>query len=178
MSGQGDMHSSHASADCLRQMSSHFDLIINGRPVRVSANEQSTLLDVLRNDLGLRATRFGCGTEQCGACMVLIDGEPAYACTRLISTLPGQQVVTVEGLAEDGSLEPLQQAFIAEQAGQCGFCLSGILVSAKALLDRNPAPSRGDIVAALDRNLCRCGAHNRMIRAIQRAASARSGTHA
>lgn len=143
--------------------------------MRVNAEEQATLLDVLRNDLGLRATRFGCGQEQCGACMVLVDGEPAYACTRLVSTLAGREVVTVEGLAEDGSLEPLQQAFIAEQAGQCGFCLSGILVSAKALLDRNPAPSRAEIAAALDKNLCRCGVHNRIIRAVQRAAAARSG---
>ena len=157
------------------QMSSAFDLTINGRPLRVNAEEQATLLDVLRNDLGLRATRFGCGQEQCGACMVLIDGEPAYACTRLVSTLAGKRVVTVEGLAEDGALEPLQQAFIAEQAGQCGFCLSGILVSAKALLDRNPAPSRAEIAAALDKNLCRCGVHNRVIRAVQRAAAARSG---
>ena len=146
--------------------------------MRVNAGEQATLLDVLRNDVGLRATRFGCGQEQCGACMVLIDGEPAYACTRLVSTLAGREVVTVEGLAEDGSLEPLQQAFIAEQAGQCGFCLSGILVSAKALLDRNPAPSRAEIAAALDNNLCRCGVHNRIIRAVQRAAAARSGVRA
>ncbi|HXN44908.1 MAG TPA: (2Fe-2S)-binding protein [Xanthobacteraceae bacterium] len=160
------------------QMSSAFDLTINGRPMRVNAGEQATLLDVLRNDVGLRATRFGCGQEQCGACMVLVDGEPAYACTRLVSTLAGREVVTVEGLAEDGSLEPLQQAFIAEQAGQCGFCLSGILVSAKALLDRNPSPSRAEIAAALDNNLCRCGAHNRIIRAVQRAAAARSGVRA
>jgi nicotinate dehydrogenase subunit A len=159
-------------------MSSSFDLTINGRPMRVNAEEQATLLDVLRNDLGLRATRFGCGQEQCGACMVLVDGEPAYACTRLVSTLAGREVVTVEGLAEDGALAPLQQAFIAEQAGQCGFCLSGILVSAKALLDRNPAPSRAEIAAALDNNLCRCGAHNRIIRAVQRAAAARSGARA
>jgi nicotinate dehydrogenase subunit A len=110
--------------------------------------------------------------------MVLIDGEPAYACARLVSTLSGRKVVTVEGLAEDGSLAPLQQAFIAEQAGQCGFCLSGILVSAKALLDRNPAPSRAEIAAALDKNLCRCGAHNRIIRAVQRAAAGRSGVRA
>ena len=165
-----DMHSRYAFADCLRQMPGHFDLIVNGRPHQVSGDE-ATLLDVLRNELGLRATRFGCGLEQCGACMVLVDGEPVHACTRLVSTLPGKQVVTVEGLAEDGSLEPLRQAFLAAQAGQCGFCLSGILVSAKALLDRNPAPSRGEIAAALDRNLCRCGAHNRILRAIQRAAS-------
>ena len=156
-------------------MSQSFDLIINGRARSVSADEQATLLDVLRGDLGLRATRFGCGLEQCGACMVLIDGEPAYACSRLVSTLPSKRVVTIEGLAADGSLAPLQQAFVAEQAGQCGFCLSGILISAKALLDRNPAPSRAEIAAALDTNLCRCGAHNRIIRAIRRAASARSG---
>ena len=146
--------------------------------MRVNAGEQATLLDVLRNDVGLRATRFGCGQEQCGACMVLIDGEPAYACTRLVSTLPGSEVVTVEGLAEDGALAPLQQAFIAEQAGQCGFCLSGILISAKALLDRNPAPSRAEIATALDHNLCRCGVHNRIIRAVQRVASARGGAPA
>jgi nicotinate dehydrogenase subunit A len=159
-------------------VSQSFDLTINGRPARVSADEQASLLDVLRGDLELCATRFGCGLEQCGACTVLIDGEPAYACTRLASTLAGREVVTIEGLAADGSLEPLQQAFLAEQAGQCGFCLSGILVSAKALLDRNPAPSRAEIAAALDHNLCRCGAHNRIIRAVQRAASARSGARA
>jgi nicotinate dehydrogenase subunit A len=148
----------------------YFEITINGRPTRVSTDQQATLLDVLRGDLGLRATRFGCGLEQCGACMVLIDGAPDHACTRLVSTLPGKNVVTVEGLAEDGSLDPLQQAFLAEQAGQCGFCLSGILVSAKALLDRNPAPSRAEIAAALDNNLCRCGAHNRIVRAVLRAA--------
>jgi nicotinate dehydrogenase subunit A len=155
-----------------------FDLTINGRPTPVSADDQASLLDVLRGGLGLRATRFGCGLEQCGACMVLIDGEPAYACTRLVSTLTGKKVVTIEGLAADGSLEPLQQAFLTEQAGQCGFCLSGILISAKALLDRNPAPSRAEIAAALDKNLCRCGAHNRIIRAVERAASARSRARA
>jgi nicotinate dehydrogenase subunit A len=168
----------HSQLAAHSQMPSTFDLTVNGRPVRVSADEQAALLDVLRNELGLRATRFGCGQEQCGACMVLVDGEPAYACTRLVSTLPGKQVTTVEGLAASGALAPLQQAFLAEQAGQCGFCLSGILVSAKALLDRNPAPSRGEIAAALDKNLCRCGAHNRIIRAIERAASARKGASA
>jgi nicotinate dehydrogenase subunit A len=159
-------------------MPATFDLTVNGRPVRVSADEQANLLDVLRNELGLRATRFGCGLEQCGACMVLVDGEPAYACTRLVSTLPGKQVTTVEGLAQSGALALLQQAFLAEQAGQCGFCLSGILVCAKALLDRNPAPSRAEIAAALDKNLCRCGAHNRILRAVERAASAKSGASA
>ena len=152
-----------------------FDLVVNRRPTRVSVDERTTLLDLLRGELGLRATRFGCGLEQCGACMVLVDGEPACACTRLVSTLSGKQITTIEGLAESGSLAPLQQAFVAEQAGQCGFCLSGILISAAALLDRNPAPSRAEIAAALDQHLCRCGAHNRIIRAVQRAAQSRRG---
>ena len=159
-------------------MLSTFDLTVNGRPFRVNVDEQATLLDVLRNELGLRATRFGCGTEQCGACMVLIDAEPVFSCARLVSTLGGKNVTTVEGLAEDASLEALRDAFLAEQAGQCGFCLSGILVSAKALLDRNSAPSRAEIAAALDYNLCRCGAHNRIIRAVGRAAARRAGASA
>ena len=149
-------------------MSQSFDLIINGRARSVSADEQATLLDVLRGDLGLRATRFGCGLEQCGACMVLIDGEPAYACSRLISTLPGRQVVTIEGLAADGSLEPLQQAFIAEQAGQCGFCLSGVMLTAKVALDRNPRATDAQLKQALATVLCRCGAHTRMMKAIRK----------
>jgi nicotinate dehydrogenase subunit A len=103
--------------------------------------------------------------------MVLVDGAPVYACTRDIASLAGKAVTTVEGLARGDSLHPLQQAILAEQAGQCGYCLSGILMSAKALLDRNPRPSRADIVAALDRHLCRCGAHNRIIRAVERAAA-------
>src|SRR5206468_4971222 len=121
--------------------------------------------DVLTNEFALPAARFGRGPEQCGACMVLIDAEPVFPCARLVSTLGGKNVTTVEGLAEDASLEALRDAFLAEQAGQCGFCLSGILVSAKALVDRNPAPSREEIASALVHHLCRCGAHNRVIRA-------------
>jgi nicotinate dehydrogenase subunit A len=147
------------------------DFIVNGRNVGVSAEATTSLLAVLRNMLGLSGTRFGCGLEQCGACMVLVDGEPVYACTRDIASVAGKAVITVEGLARGDSLHPLQQAFLAEQAGQCGYCLSGILMSAKALLDRNPRPSRADIVAALDRHLCRCGAHNRIIRAVEHAAA-------
>jgi nicotinate dehydrogenase subunit A len=124
---------------------------------------------VLRDELGLRGTRFGCGTEQCGACMVLIDGEPAYSCTRAIESVTGKSVTTVEGLSANGALHPLQQAFLDEQAGQCGYCLSGILMSAAALLKRNPQPSRSEIAAALDRHLCRCGMHNRVLRAVARA---------
>jgi nicotinate dehydrogenase subunit A len=144
-------------------------LIVNGTPVRVESDRTTPLLSVLRDELGLRGTRFGCGTEQCGACMVLIDGEPAFSCARELASLAGKAVTTVEGLTQNGAPHPLQQAFVEEQAGQCGYCLSGILISAAALLARNPRPSRGEIAAALDRHLCRCGAHNRIMRAVARA---------
>ncbi|HEX5328352.1 MAG TPA: 2Fe-2S iron-sulfur cluster-binding protein, partial [Acetobacteraceae bacterium] len=111
--------------------------------------------------------RYGCGLEQCGSCMVLVEGEPVFACSREVGTVAGKRVTTVESLAG----HPLIGAFLAEQAGQCGYCLSGILISAKALLDRNQRPSRADIIAALDRHLCRCGAHQRILRAVQRAAA-------
>jgi nicotinate dehydrogenase subunit A len=145
------------------------EFILNGRPVHVDTDPTKPLLSVLREDLGLRGSRFGCGLEQCGACMVLIDGEPAYSCTRAIEMLAGRTVITVEGLSRDGALHPLQQAFLDEQAGQCGYCVSGILISAAALLERNAKPSRAEVAAALDRHLCRCGVHNRIIRAVQRA---------
>ena len=148
-----------------------FDLTVNGRPVSVRVAGTAPLIEVLRNMLGLAGTRFGCGLEQCGSCMVLVDGEPVYACTREISTLAGRSVTTIEGLSADGSPHPLQQAFLAEQAGQCGYCLSGILMSAKALIDRNPRPDRAAIAAALDRHLCRCGVHNRIMRGVERAAA-------
>jgi nicotinate dehydrogenase subunit A len=149
-----------------------YNLVINGRAVSVDIDGATPLLFVLRDVLGLRGTRFGCGTEQCGACMVLIDGEPVYACTREAATAAGRSVTTVEGLSTDGKLHPLQQAFLDEQAGQCGYCLPGILISASALLARNKWPSRAEIARALDPHLCRCGVHNRVIRAIQRAATA------
>jgi nicotinate dehydrogenase subunit A len=153
------------------RVSEAIEFVVNGRKASVSADATTPLIDVLRNALDLRGTRFGCGLEQCGTCTVLVDGEPVYACTREVGTVAGKAVTTVEGLARNGSLHPLQQAFLAEQAGQCGYCLSGILMSAKALLDRNRRPSRADIVAALDRHLCRCGAHNRIVRAVERAAA-------
>jgi nicotinate dehydrogenase subunit A len=148
------------------------DLTVNGRTVSVTAGETTPLLDVLRNHLDLKGTRYGCGLEQCGTCMVLIDGKPDYSCAREIGSLAGHAVTTIEGLGTAENLHPLQQAFLDEQAGQCGYCLSGILISAKALLDRTPSPTRAEIVAALDNNLCRCGAHPRIIRAIQKAAAA------
>jgi nicotinate dehydrogenase subunit A len=151
------------------------DFILNGRPVRIDGDPTRPLLSVLREDLALRGSRFGCGTEQCGACMVLIDGEPAYSCAREVSTLAGRRITTVEGLAPNGELHPLQQAFIDEQAGQCGYCLSGILISAAALLERNQHPDRAEVAAALDRHLCRCGVHNRIIRAVQQAGRMMAG---
>jgi nicotinate dehydrogenase subunit A len=144
---------------------------LNGKDRKVDAPESATLLDVLRNDLGLMGTRYGCGLEQCGCCTVLVDGETAYACTREVGTVAGRAVTTIEGLGSAAEPHPLQQAFLDEQAGQCGYCLSGIIMSAKALLDKNPKPKRADIVEALDRHLCRCGAHQRIIRAIENAAA-------
>ena len=159
-------------------MSEAYDFVVNGKSVHVDADEATPLIAVLRDELSLRGTRFGCGTEHCGACMVLIDGAPAYACTREIGTLAGKQITTIEGLSRNGTPHPLQQAFLDEQAGQCGYCLSGILISAAALLQRNKRPSRAEIIAALDKHLCRCGMHNRVIRAVQRASAAMAGAAA
>jgi nicotinate dehydrogenase subunit A len=144
---------------------------VNGKPASVGADPDMPLLDVLRNHLGLVSTKFGCGLEQCGTCMVLIDGEPVKSCGKAVSTVAGKNVLTIEGLGTPERPHPLQQAFLDEQAGQCGYCLSGILLSAKALLDRNPAPSRRDIALALDDNICRCGSHHRILRAVEKAAA-------
>lgn len=144
---------------------------VNGEARQVGAPETATLLEVLRNHLGLTGTRYGCGLEHCGCCMVLVDGQPAYACTREVGTVAGRNVTTIEGLGSAAKPHPLQQAFLDEQAGQCGYCLGGILMSAKALLDRKPDPTRADIVEALDKHLCRCGAHQRILRAVERAAA-------
>lgn len=153
-------------------MSKQFDFSVNGRPLSVAlANEETPLLDVLRNELGLMGTRFGCGLEQCGCCMVLIDGAPEKCCAKPTWSVAGKNVVTVEGLGTPERPHPLQQAFIDEQAGQCGYCLSGILISAKALLATNPSPTRAEIALALDGNICRCGSHNRILRAVEKAAA-------
>jgi nicotinate dehydrogenase subunit A len=152
-------------------MAQDIALTVNGRHVSVAVDAGTPLLDVLRNRLDLQGTRYGCGLEQCGSCMVLLDGEPIYACSREIGTVAGHSVTTIEGLGTAARPHPLQQAFLDEQAGQCGYCLSGILMSAKALLDRDSSPSRADIVAALDKHLCRCGAHPRILRAVEKAAA-------
>ena len=145
---------------------------LNGDAVTVSAGEDTPLLDVLRNHLGLVGTKFGCGLEQCGCCMVLVDGEPVKSCGKALSTVAGRSVLTIEGLGTPEAPHPLQTAFLDEQAGQCGYCLPGILVSAKALLDKNPAPTRAEIAEALDDNICRCGSHIRILKAVARAAAA------
>ena len=120
-------------------------------------------------------TRFGCGLEQCGCCTVLVDGQPEKSCAKPVWSVAGKKITTVEGLGTEAKPHPLQQAFLDEQAGQCGYCLSGILVSAKALLDRNPQPTRAQIAEALDGNICRCGSHNRILRAVEKAAAVMRG---
>lgn len=153
-------------------MTESIKLNVNGAEHSVTAEADTPLLYILRNDLKLMGTRFGCGLGQCGACNVLIDGNNVASCDTPLWAVAGKQVTTIEGLGTAGQLHPLQQAFIDEQAAQCGYCVNGIIISAKALLDRNPDPGEDEIRAALDRNLCRCGTHNRIISAIQRAASA------
>jgi nicotinate dehydrogenase subunit A len=153
-----------------------FDLTVNGQPVSVTvARDDTPLLSVLRDRLGLVGTRFGCGLEQCGCCMVLVDGAPQKSCAKPIWSIAGKSVTTVEGLGTPGRPHPLQRALLDEQSGQCGYCLSGILISAKALLDRNPKPTRAEIARALDENICRCGSHNRILRAVEKAASLANG---
>jgi nicotinate dehydrogenase subunit A len=153
-------------------MTRTLNLRVNGRGHTVQAEESTSLLDVLRGPLGLKAARFGCGAGECGACHVLVDGVSVPACDTPVGTLQGREIVTVEGLAPAGVPGALQQAFLEEQAGQCGYCLSGILASAAALLQREPQPSEAQVRAALDGHLCRCGAHNRIVRAVLRASRA------
>jgi nicotinate dehydrogenase subunit A len=143
---------------------------LNDEAVAPDLPEEVALLHALRGPLGLSGPRFGCGNEQCGACMVLVEGEPRTACTLPLAAVAGKAVVTVEGLGTPEAPHPLQAAFLAEQAGQCGYCLSGILVSAAALLARDRQPEEAAIRAALEPHLCRCGSHNRILRAVARAA--------
>ena len=147
-----------------------FRLTVDGEAREVVSDPDAPLLHVLRHQLGKPGTRFGCGVGLCGACFVLLDGNPAPSCDTPMWSAEGKDVVTVEGLGGDGALHPVQQAFLDEQAAQCGFCVSGILVSAAALLRDGPAPTEAAVVAALDRDLCRCGAQRRMVAAVLRAA--------
>jgi nicotinate dehydrogenase subunit A len=149
--------------------------VLNGAPVAPEIEPEAPLLAALRGPLGLSGTRFGCGAEQCGACLVLVDDVPAYACTLPVAAVAGRRVTTVEGLGTPEAPHPLQRALLAEQAGQCGFCLSGITLRAAALLRANPTPNEEEVRAALDPHLCRCGAHNRILRAVLRAAAEMAG---
>ena len=144
---------------------------LNGAAVAVDADPDQMLLDALRGRLGITAAHFGCGAGECGACHVMIDGHAMTSCDMPMWSVAGKTVVTLEGLGTIEQPHPLQRAFISEQAMQCGYCVSGILISAAALLNDNPSPTEAEVRAALDRNLCRCGSHNRMVRAVLRAAS-------
>ena len=143
---------------------------LNGKDVSVDAPAEASLLFVLTNDLDQRGLKFGCGRSQCGSCTVLIDGESVRSCVTQAQAAIGRSVTTLAGLLEDGKPNKLQQAFIDEQAAQCGYCISGMIMVAQALLDRNPEPTESDIRSALNGNLCRCGTHNRIVRAVLRAA--------
>ena len=143
---------------------------LNQKDVRADAPATAPLLFVLANDLGVNGVKYGCGKSQCGACTVIVDGEPVRSCQTALSAVAGRSVVTLEGLREGGKPSKLQQAFIDEQAAQCGFCAAGMIMQAQALLDRNPQPTESDVRTSLNGNLCRCGAHNRIVRAVLRAA--------
>ena len=148
----------------------NINIKVNGAMHSVPAEPDTPLLYVLRNDLGLNAAKFGCGLAQCGACTVLVDGRPVRSCVTPIDTLGQSEITTLEGLGTLERPHPLQVAFMTEQAAQCGYCIAGIIMSAKALLDRNPQPSDAEVRQGLAENLCRCGTHNRIVRAVLRAA--------
>jgi nicotinate dehydrogenase subunit A len=147
------------------------EVSVNGRARHVHADDDTALLYVLRNYLRLKGTRFGCGLAVCGACSVLVDGRRTYSCDITVGAVVGKEVTTIEGLSADGEPHPVARAIVEHQAAQCGYCMSGIVVSAAALLASNPNPSEWEVRAALDDNLCRCGAHNRVLRAVLAAAA-------
>lgn len=151
-------------------MADELTVRVNGRRERVRTESGTALLYVLRNHLGLTGTRFGCGAGLCGACLVLLDGWPAYSCDTPMWAVGDAEVTTVEGLGTPEAPHPVARAILDEQAAQCAYCISGIVVGAAALLEENPDPDEGEVRAALDRNLCRCGAHNRIVRAVLAAA--------
>jgi nicotinate dehydrogenase subunit A len=145
-------------------------LEVNGQSHRVDSDPDTPLLYVLRDDLGLNGAKFGCGLGQCGACTVIVDGRAVFSCVTPVSVLAGRQIKTIEGLGTADGPGPLQRAFIEEQAAQCGYCIAGMIMRAEALLERNPSPSDAEIRRHMMPNLCRCGTHMRILRAIRRAA--------
>ncbi len=151
-------------------MSKTFTLRVNGKSHDVTTEADTPLLYVLRNDLGLKSAKYGCGQEQCGACSVIIDDERAFSCSVDVADAAGKEITTLEGIGSAEKPHPIQNAFIAEQAAQCGYCTAGIIVATKVLLDGNPNPDMSAIRTALQDNLCRCGVHSRVFRAVRRAA--------
>ena len=146
------------------------DLMVNGQRHSVNADPDTPLLYVLRNDLELNAAKFGCGLGQCGACTVMVDGKPVLSCVTPVMLFEGRRITTLEGLGTEDNPAPIQQAFIEEQAAQCGYCISGMIMRAQSLLEKNSNPSDSDIRGALQTNLCRCGTHMRIMKAVRRAA--------
>jgi nicotinate dehydrogenase subunit A len=147
------------------------ELSLNGRPVRIDVDGDRKLLWVLRTQLALTGSKYGCGQGQCGSCTVVVDGRAVRSCITTIGSVAGKEVLTIEGLARDGELHPLQRAFVEHGALQCGYCTPGMILNAYALLQRNPDPTPEQVIAGMEGNLCRCGAHLRIVRAIQAAAA-------
>lgn len=154
-------------------MSDTIQLQVNGKKLAVQADPATPLLYVLRNQLQLNGPKFGCGLQQCGACMVLLNGKAQPSCMIPVSAVKEQTIVTLEGLTKDNRLHPVQEAFVQEQAAQCGYCLNGMAISAVALLAENPKPDDATIREGLERSLCRCGTQSRIIRAVKRAAGSK-----
>jgi aerobic-type carbon monoxide dehydrogenase small subunit (CoxS/CutS family) len=156
-------------------MAETISFTLNGKPVSVTTDGQRPLLWVLRTDLGLTGTKFGCGQAHCGACTVLVDNKAVRSCVYPVRNAGGREIRTIEGLATNGELHPLQKAFMENDALQCGFCTPGMILTAYSLLQQNPQPTRQEIIEGMNDNLCRCGAHTRIIDAIQSAATAMKG---
>ncbi len=151
----------------------HFE--VNLKPVKISTDPENLLMWVLRNELGLTGTKFGCGVGACGSCTVLLDNEPVRSCIVPVSEVAGKKVLTIEGLAINGTLHPIQKAFMSNDALQCGYCTPGMIMNAYGLLLKNPEPSRSEIIEGMEDNLCRCGTYGRVIKAIQQASKEMKG---
>ena len=156
-------------------MNETISFTLNGESVSVTTDGQRMLLWVLRTDLGLTGTKYGCGKAMCGACTVIVNDRPVQSCMTTIRSVKGKKVITIEGLSKNGKLHPIQEAFVKHDALQCGFCTPGMILNAYSLLLRNPEPTREEIVEGMENNLCRCGAHTRIIRAIETAAQEMKG---
>ena len=159
----------------VNEVSNISSLNVNGKKLPVNTDSQTSLLTVLRNHLNLTGTKYGCGEAQCGACTVLVDGQPTRSCVTQVGRVADKRITTIEGLEKDGQLHPLQEAFLKADALQCGYCTSGMIMSGVALLDKNPRPTRDDIVSHMNGNICRCGTYLRVIAAIQMAAEQKGG---